>query len=537
MSKKILVTSALPYIHGIPHLGNIVGSILPADIYYRFQRLKGKSVIYICGSDSHGTMYEVTASKKNMSPKKLVYDYHEKVKKIFGKLKLDFSYYGITDSKENKDMTNHIFNKLKENGYIFEKELELPYCRNCEKFLSDRFIEGECPYCGGLARGDQCDDCGKLLDPQMLKEPYCVYCGKEDIDFKNTKHLFIDLQKFESWLRKWWKKGSKNWNKIPRKITESWLKEGLKPRAITRDAEWGFEVPGYKNKIFYVWFDAPIGYISATKEWAEKDGGDWKDWWFGDTKLVQFMGKDNVVFHTIIFPSMLKGTDENWVLPENIVASAYLLVRDTKFSKSRGKGLTTEKALEFRGGDYWRFFLSSLYPKNHDIEFDLDLLQSKINDELIGNYGNFIYRALSFINKKFEGFVSQETDEDVEKQVRGKVEDMEKMIENFNFGSAVSEIISIASLGNKYFQENEPWKNPDPKVLNTCANLCKTLSVISEPFMPETAGKIWKFLNLKGSVHEQNLEDAKKFTLKNHKINKPEPLFQKVSDEELENLK
>jgi len=315
-----LITSALPYIHGISHLGNIVGSMLPADVYARFCRLRGDEVLFVCGSDSHGTMYEVTAAKMKITPKELVYKNHEKMKKILKKFELNFEYYGITDSDTNKELSYHIFNRLDENGYLKEEEVENVYCEKCARFLPDRWVEGKCPFCGGLTRGDQCDDCGKLVDVKDIIEPYCVLC-KNKITFRKTKHLFLDLPKFENELSEFVDK-SKGWSKLARTETIGFLKHGLKPRAVTRDATWGFKVPkeGYENKVLYVWFDAPIGYLAFTKEWCENNNQKFEDWWKNkDTELVQFMAKDNTIFHSIIFPAMLKGCRENWKLADRII--------------------------------------------------------------------------------------------------------------------------------------------------------------------------------------------------------------------------
>ena len=357
-----LITSALPYIHGTPHLGNIVGSVLPADLYARFCRLRGENILYICGSDSHGTMFEVFAKKNKTTPRELAFTNHEKVKDIFKKFELGFDYYGITDSETNEGLTQHIFKKLDENGYIIEEEVENAYCEKCSRFLPDRWVEGKCPFCGGLARGDQCDDCGKLITTQEIINPLCVFC-KGKISFKKTKHLFLDLPKFDLELQDFIEK-SKGWSKLAKKESLGFLKQGLKPRAITRDATWGFKIPkeGYENKVFYVWFDAPIGYLAFTKEYCNNNK-EFEKWWKNrDTELVQFMAKDNTIFHSIIFPAMLKGCKENWKLVDRLISCGWLRTEDIKFSKSRGKGLTTEEALKKYPADYWRFALISLYP-------------------------------------------------------------------------------------------------------------------------------------------------------------------------------
>ena len=375
---KKLITSALPYVHGVPHLGNIIGSVLPADVYARFCRLRGEEVLFICGSDSHGTMFEIAAERRNTTPKKLAYENHKKVMEIFEKFKLSFDYYGITDSETNREFTYHIFRKLDENGYIKEKEVESAYCERCNRFLPDRFIEGKCPFCGGLTRGDQCDDCGKLMNIKEIIEPHCVLCNGE-VTFKKTRHLFLDLPKFEKELFDF-VKNSRGWSKLAKKETLGFLKQGLKPRAITRDASWGFKVPkkNYENKVFYVWFDAPIGYLSFTKEWCLKNDQKFEEWWKNEkTKLVQFMGKDNTIFHSIIFPAMLLGCRENWKLADRLISSGWLKTEGIKFSKSRGKGLTTEEALKKYPADYWRFVLVSLYPEQNDSVFSIKILKER----------------------------------------------------------------------------------------------------------------------------------------------------------------
>lgn len=543
-SDRILITSALPYLHGIPHLGNIITSVLPADVYHRFQRLKGKNALYICGSDSHGTMHEVEAEKKGMETEDLVYGNHEVVRELFKKLNLDFSYYDITDSKENRNITYRIFEALDENGYIKEKEMKLPYCRNCEQFLADRWIEGECPVCGGLARGDQCDDCSALLSPEEIIDPYCVHCGKRQIEFRKSKHLFFQLQEFEEWLRDWVK--DKTGNKLTKSETYSWLDEGLDERCISRDSEWGFKIPkeGYEDKVFYVWFDAVIGYIGATVNWAKENDKDWEDWWFDrETELVQFMGKDNIPFHTIIFPSMLKGTNENWNLADRIMAGGFLLSKDVKFSKSRGKGLNLESALEVRGSEYWRYVLMALYPRNSDTMFSWNTFIEKVNNELTDSFGNYIHRVLKFIADNFDSKLPEAElgpdDEEFLRSVRNKISEIETSIEKFKFKEALREIIKISSLGNQYFQEKKPWetikssREECERTLFACASTVKSLAILIEPFLPSVAEKIWGFLNLDGDVHREDWERAKKMDLNGVKIAEPKPMFEKIKRDEI----
>lgn len=542
--KKVMITSALPYIHGIPHLGNIVGSVLPADVYHRYLEHKDLDNIYICASDSHGTMYEIEAQKRGVSTKKFVYGQHEKVKKLFSRFNIDFTYYGITDSDKNRQTTERIYEKLDENGYIKEKTMVLPYCLNDERFLADRWVEGICPECDGLARGDQCDDCGILLDPKELIEPYCVHCGKREIEFRESNHLFFKLNLFEDWLKTWTEGRCKT--KVTKNETLSWLNKGLEERCISRDSYWGFPIPreDYKDKVFYVWFDAPIGYIGATRSWAEENDEDWKNWWLDtDVQYVQFMGKDNILFHTIIFPAMLQGTEEGWNLVDDVVASAFLMSKDVKFSKSRGKGINLESAFEIAEPKYWRYALMSMYPRDDDHAFSLDLFRSKVNSDLNDSFGNFVHRTLKFIINNNDGIIPDVSFEDeIKSKVCMLVEEIDKHYTNYEFRQCTKKIAKLSSLGNEYFQSNEPWKLPDEghkkkKVLKVCANIVKSLAIVSEPIMPSVAEDIWNMLNIDTDIHTERWDRAKDLDeLDGKKIKDPEPLFEKIDTEKLEKV-
>ncbi|MBI5355479.1 MAG: methionine--tRNA ligase, partial [Candidatus Aenigmarchaeota archaeon] len=536
---KTLVTAALPYVHGMPHLGNVT-ALLPADVYSRYLRLKGEKTIFICGSDSHGTMFEVVAEKLGVTPRELVYRSHKEVEEMFHSLNFKFDHYGITDHDFNRETTHFFFSRLKERGFIIEKDEKNPYCRNCKKFLADRWIEGKCPHCSGLGRGDQCDDCGTLLNPEELKEPYCVHCSKKDVEFRATTHLYLDLSKFDKKLKDWISK--KDWSANVKNYTLGWIATGLKPRAITRDANWGFQVPGMTGKVFYVWFDAVLGYISITKEWAAKTGNRWEDWWKGQTRLVQFMGKDNVPFHSIIWPSMLMGVDDGFILPEEIVSSEYLISKSVKFSKSRGNGLTSTEAVKLRSGDYWRYCLMALYPDTKDAEFTLEIFRERVNKELIGNFGNFAYRVLSFIGSSYSGEVPNaplsDADKHVLDEVSKKIDMASKDLDRYRFKEALSTIISISSIGNEHFQKSEPWKDKErgKSVMRTCINICKSLAIASHPFLPETSQKLWAQIGLAGNVEELKWDDAKKFDV-HGKIGKVDILLKKIDDIEMEEWK
>lgn len=529
--KRKLITSALPYIHGIPHLGNMVGSVLPGDVYARFCRLRGENVLFICGSDSHGTMFEITAKKEGTTPEKLAYKNHEKVKEIFSKFELSFDYYGITDSKTNEELTRYIFKKLDENGYIIEKEVENAYCEKCNRFLPDRWVEGKCPFCGGLARGDQCDDCGKLMDVREIIEPHCVFC-KTRVVFKKTKHLFLDLPEFEPELLDFVEKG-RGWSKLAKRETLGFLKHGLRPRAITRDATWGFKVPktGYEDKVFYVWFDAPVGYLSFTKEWCIKNNQKFEEWWkSNETELVQFMGKDNTIFHTIIFPAMLLGCRENWKLADRIISSGWLRTEGVKFSKSRGKGLTTEEALKKYPPDYWRFILISLYPEQDDSIFSTEIFKETINNEFANIIGNFVHRVLSFCYSNFGKIQKPDFKEDkILKETKKLYEEITKNFEDCRFREALKNIVHYAKLANAYFNNKEPWKLNGEEKKEVCylsGNMVKNLAIFLYPIVPKFSEQVFNFLNL--NPEKLKWEDAEKFDF-NGEIKNSKPLISKLS--------
>lgn len=530
-----LITSALPYIHGVPHLGNIVGSVLPADVYARFCRLNGEEVIFICGSDSHGTMFEVAAKEKGTTPKELVYQNHEDVKKIFEKFEVSFDHYGITDSEANKELTYHIFSRLLENGFLEEREVEGAYCPACKMFLADRWVEGKCPYCGGLGRGDQCDDCGKLLDPAEIISPECKNC-KGKIEFRKTRHLFFLLPKFEDWLKAW-VENSTGWSKLAKNETLGFLKGGLKDRAITRDAKWGFRVPkpGYQDKIFYVWFDAPIGYLAFTKEYLKNDREFEKIWKTNkeresETELVQFMGKDNTLFHSTIFPSMLYGCKENWKLADRIISCGWLKAECVKFSKSRGIGLTTPKALEMHPADYWRFALISLYPEHDDSLFTMEIFKEKINNEFADIIGNYVHRVISFCQANFGEVPKLESgcSDPILNETYEIYCEITRSYNECRLQEALKHIVHYAKLSNAYFNNNEPWKKQGEEKAKICAisgSLVRNLAIMLYPVVPAFSEEIFGFLNL--DKNKVSWEDAAEADFSG-KINKSRPLVQKI---------
>jgi methionyl-tRNA synthetase len=540
---KYLVTSALPYIHGIPHLGNLVGSILPADVFYKYLKLKGEEAIFICGSDEHGAQMELDAIKNNTTPKEIADRNHELVKKLLENFGCTFTFYGRTGSKENEELTKQIFLALYKNGFIIEQEEELPYCEKDKRFLPDRFVEGKCPYCGGLARGDQCDTCGRLLTPKQIIEPKCKICG-EPVVFKKTKNLFLDLRKIKKEIEEWIK-NSQGWSKNAVNNSLEFLKI-LEPRAITRDLTWGFDVPikGYENKKFYVWFDAPIGYIGITQEWINKENNKEKTkdldyWWKSDAKIVQFMGKDNIVFHTIFFPGCLIGSKLGFSLASVIMAYEFLTAKGLKFSKSQGRGLNIQTALELLPSDYWRFVLISLLPETADSEFSLELMQKIVNDELNDQIGNFVHRTLSFVSKEFNSQIPESELDDEAKEVLQEVyKKVEEYHENFSkikLREALKNCVEIAAIGNAYLSKKEPWKDKERNkaTIKACVQIVKILAILLYPFIPDSSKKICKMLNID---KELSFEDIK--TEATGKISKEiVPIFKKLSNQEIEEFK
>ena len=555
--EKILVTSALPYIHSISHLGNLIGSQLPADIYYKYLTLTGRDAIFICGSDEHGASIELKALKEGKTLDEVTNENHAIMKETLQKFGLTFTYYGRTHCKDNQEVTNEIFLALQKNGLIEERTSKLPYCKNCKRVLSDRYIEGKCPYCGGLGRGDQCNDCGTLLDPAMLQEPYCVVCKKKEIEFVDSKHLFIQLQKIQDKIKAFVEK-NQHWPSNAYHMSLEFLRQGLNERCISRDLKWGFPIPlkGYEDKVFYVWFDAPIGYIGITKEWSNLIGkpDEWKRWWKDpNTKIVHFLGKDNILFHTIFWPGFLMGSDIGYTLPHTIQAYEFLNAKGVKFSKSKGVGLDIQTALEALPADYWRYTLVILIPETADSEFSLEVMQSIVNSELNDNIGNFVHRTLTFINKSFDGKIPEpklgEEDRAVLEEAKKHIDSFRSNMECIRLREGLKAAAAIARTGNVYLSAKEPWKlvrSNDAKdmeaagtVFYVCANLIKQLAICLYPFTPFTSEKIWSYLNL-NDFDKIKIEDTEELLKAGHTIAKPEviqPLFNKIKEKEMQEFR
>ncbi len=539
------MTSALPYVYSVPHLGNFVGSVLPADVYFKYLKMKGDDAIFICGSDQHGTPIELAAIKKGVEPDKLADELHATVKNLFEKYHCTFTHYGKTHTEENREVTYGVFNELYNNGYILEREDMQAYCNIDKRFLTDRFIQGTCPYCHKRsARGDQCDNCGRLLEPTQVIDPFCAICGKSDITFKKTKNLAFELNKLQSELKEFIKKNGKhNWSKDAVNKSLSMIKEGLKPRDITRNMKWGFPVPltGYENYVIYVWFDAPLGYIGITKEWNSKR---WRDYWQNEhTQLVQFLGKDNTTFHTIFWPAELIGSRLGFVLPFTIKESQFLVSKQLKFSKSQGVGLNMRTALEILGADYWRFALMYMYPENADSEFTEHGLEEIVNVIMNDKIGNLAQRVLKLSkSNKFlaEGEVSAKDDANVKKIVK----EYRNAFDKLQLKRAIGTVVKLADLGNRIMSSKEPWtlvkkaredakvEKQTRKIFSELLAITYALGILLYPFAPKASAELLAYFGIKSEPTLEMLDQKVKPNLEAE----PKPIFQKMTGKEIEKL-
>jgi len=547
LPEKVLVTSAWPYINVTPHLGNLVGSVLSADVTARYYRLKGADTMMVSGSDTHGTPIEVEAIKQGITPKALTDRNHSKVAELFRRWDASFDNYTSTESPVHKAFVQKTLLEIQKNGFIFSQDTQMLYCEHDQRFLPDRFVEGKCPYCGcEKARGDQCDLCGKLLEPTLLVEPYCVICKNKPV-VKTSRHWYIDLSKLSQPLIEYLNSNQQ----LPANVKSfslNWIKEGLKPRAVTRDVEWGIPAPfeGAEGKTIYVWVDAVLGYVSATIEQSQRIGEPekWREFWFDKTaKTLYFVGKDNIPFHTIILPALLLASGQGYNLPWNVSATEFLQFRGQKASKSQRVGIWIDEALEMFPVDYWRFFLIATRPESKDTNFTWAAFADKINADLNDTFGNFIHRTLSFINSKFDATIPAPTKLDADDQavldtVKAKAAQAAKEIEDRWLQSAANTLIAISRTGNQYLNTKEPWnlmktdREKAGTIFYVATQVVKAIAVVSEPFMPQTAEQLWRTLNLQGAVEQIKWADATVPVEGGHKINKPTPLFHKIEADE-----
>lgn len=600
--RNVLVTSAFPYVNNVPHLGNIVGSVLSADVFTRYCRLRDYETFHVGGTDEYGTATETKAIEENKTPQQICDEYHILHANVYRWFNIDFDVFGRTATDRQTRIAQDIFTKVEKNGYLFQETIEQLFCLTCDRFLADRFVEGTCPMCQyDNARGDQCDKCGKLINAPDLKEPKCKLCKNQPV-LKQSKHFFFDLGKIENQLKDWFNQTIANaaplprqiktasgdvtsadvesenvdkkednscqspdthteltrehtlWTNTARAITDSWLREGLKPRCITRDMKWGTKVPfeGCENKVFYVWFDAPIGYLSISSSCTDQ----WEEWWKGEkaqqqVELFQFIAKDNVPFHSIMFPATLMATHEPYVRVKGLSAVDYLNYENTKFSKSRGIGVFGPDAQETGiPADVWRFYLMYIRPEGQDSSFCWDDFREKVNGELLNNLGNFINRAISFVDKNFEGTLNNyEPNEDDKKYTQEILQNLNAYVERLErvmLRDGLKPILAISRLGNQLIQANKPWllvKGTDEEkrraqtVMYLALNTVALISHLLTPYMPETGKQIKQQLAYEGEHLVDFGTDMPLLIPLGHKISTPKPLFQRIDPDQIKEFK
>ena len=548
--KRYTITAALPYTNGPIHIGHLAGVYVPADIYARYLRLIGKDVAYISGSDEHGAAIPMRAKKEGVSPQVIIDKYHGIIKKSFIDFGISFDNYSRTSSKTHHETASDFFTKMYNDGEFIEEVSAQLYDAEANQFLADRFVVGTCPKCGfEESYGDQCESCGTSHNATDLINPKSAITGNIPT-VKETKHWFLPLDKHEDFLRKWILDGhKKDWKPNVYGQVKSWVEDGLRPRAVTRDLDWGIPVPLKEadGKVLYVWFDAPIGYISATKEWAAREGKNWEDYWKkDDTKLVHFIGKDNIVFHCIIFPSMLKAHGD-YILPDNVPANEFLNLEGNKLSTSKNWAVWLHEYLEEfpNQQDVLRYTLTANAPESKDNDFTWKDFQAKNNNELVAIFGNFINRVVVLTNKYYDGIVPvpndfSEIDEDVLAALKEFPNTIGKSIERYRFREASQELMSLARLGNKYLADEEPWKviklNEErvQTIMYVALQISAALAVVSEPFLPFTSTKLKTILNVDASLSWQNVTENVVLLPATHQINKAELLFSKIEDKEIE---
>ena len=547
-AKRYTITAALPYTNGPVHIGHLAGVYIPSDIYARFLRSNKKDVVFVCGSDEHGVPITITAKKEGVSPQQVVDKYHKIIGDSFKELGVSFDKYHRTSDKLHHETASDFFKHLHSEGLLIEKVNEQYYDEVENEFLADRYITGTCPHCkSDGAYGDQCEKCGTSLNATDLINPQSALSGNKPV-MKETKHWFLPLDKYESWLKEWILEGHKSdWKSNVYGQCKSWLDQGLQPRAVTRDLDWGIPVPaeGAEGKVLYVWFDAPIGYISATKQWAKENGKDWEPYWKSeDTKMVQFIGKDNIVFHCIIFPAMLKAHGD-YIVPENVPANEFLNLEGDKISTSRNWAVWLHEYLEDFPGmqDVMRYVLCATAPETKDNDFTWKDFQTRNNSELVGIYGNFINRVVVLTNKYYEGVVPERAelsayDKEVLAELKAFPAKIAKSIELYRFREALSEMMNLARLGNKYLADEEPWKLVKTDevrtktIMNIALQISANLTIVSEPFIPFTATKLRTMLGLEQlSWDEAGADDL---LLAGAQIEKAELLFRKIEDSEMD---
>ncbi len=550
MSKRYTITAALPYTNGPIHIGHLAGVYVPADIFARYQRLKNNDVAFICGSDEHGVAISIKAKKEGTTPQAIIDKYHAIIKQSFADFGISFDNYSRTSAPIHHQTASDFFKKLYEQGDFIEEISEQLYDEEAHQFLADRFVIGTCPKCGNPeAYGDQCERCGSSLNATDLIDPKSSITGSKPT-LKATKHWFLPLNRYQEFLEKWILEGHKSdWKPNVYGQVKSWLDDELKPRAVTRDLDWGIPVPveGAEGKVLYVWFDAPIGYISSTKEWAEREGKDWRPYWQDkNTELVHFIGKDNIVFHCIIFPAMLKA-EGSYILPTNVPANEFLNLEGNKLSTSKNWAVWLHEYLQDfpNQQDVLRYALTANAPETKDNDFTWKDFQARNNNELVAIFGNFINRVAVLTQKYYEGVIPavgefNDIDTETLRQITELTEKIEQSLERYRFREAQQELMNMARLGNKYLADEEPWKliKTDPErvktVMYVALQIATALAVASEPFLPFTSEKLKRMLQL-GAITWENLKtNATELLKAGHRIGTAELLFEKIEDAAIE---
>ncbi len=542
--EKFLVTSALPYANGPLHIGHLAGAYLPADIFVRYNKLQGNDIIFICGTDEHGAPISIKAEAEGVTPREIVDRYHKSIKESFVGMEIEFDNFSGTARPEHLKISSEFFLSLYKKGFVIQKTTQQWYDSKQNRFLADRYVEGICPFCKEPgARGDQCDSCGKLIDAVNLIEPISKISGETPI-LKETTHWYLELPKFEQELKDWlatkteWKDNVKN-------FILGWLKEGLRERAITRDIDWGVPVPleNANGKVLYVWFDAPIGYISSTIEWAKRIGDPdrWKKYWLEpDTKLIHFLGKDNIPFHTIIWPAVLMEQDKPYVLPYDVPANEYLNLEGQKMSTSRNWTVWVNDFLQYFDGEYLRYYLAANAPESKDSDFYWKEFQNQINNDLANVLGNLANRVFAFSRKYFEGQIKAPELREISRKLLDETVDKSAEISNcyktYQVRKAITLIMELARKGNKYFDETQPWvtikedKEKAMETLYTCSELLRVISILLYPVLPSSMKKLRKLLNITEEFSWKDISAV----VGSYEINEISTLFKKIDDKEIE---
>ncbi|HEY0756846.1 MAG TPA: methionine--tRNA ligase [Ktedonobacteraceae bacterium] len=550
MTEHILVCVAWPYAKSSTHVGQIVGAYLPADTFARYHRMAGNEVLMVSGSDEHGTPILVESEREGISPREFVARYHQQICEIWQRLGMSWDLYTETGTENHYRQTQDFFLKLLEHGYLFKDSMASPYCPTDRRFLPDRYVEGTCPHCGySSARGDQCDNCGRTLDPVDLIEPRCKLCGSKDskLEIRQTEHFFLDLPKLQETLQAWLNEGKEDWRPNTLAFAQNWLKEGLRPRAITRDLDWGVPIPlpGYENKRIYVWFDAVIGYFSASVEWAERQGTPdaWQEWWIPGraeppVKTYYFIGKDNIPFHAIIWPAMLLGYGQR-NLPYDVPANEFMTMSGEKASSSRGNVIWTRDVLDHYHADTLRYYLSVTAPEGRDTDFTYDELIRRNNDELVANYGNVVHRTLTFLQSKFDGVVPEPGE--LRPADRAMLAELERgfattgaAISACHLKDGINAAMAVARAANRYLDEQAPWKQIKTERAGAGTTMYVMLQVLSGlrvllcPYLPFSSQQLHDYLGFTGDVSKVHWELTPVEAGKN--LPKPAPLFPKLEE-------